>query len=156
MAMTTLTAPFDVRVAKNSGDLERAISDAYDQVTAWRWVAERLAAELRAPATAHRDGCAEIAHLVEPENAEPRESVTKLPEWARRGRFRWRFHDPQANRRHFLGIADNREGVVADRGKEHSRHRDNEWEARRQTRIWVSRRRELHGYCRQERLAVRG
>ena len=29
--------------------LERALSDAYDQLTAWRWVAERLAAKLLLP-----------------------------------------------------------------------------------------------------------
>ena len=29
--------------------LERAISDAYDHLTAWRWVAERLAAKLELP-----------------------------------------------------------------------------------------------------------
>ncbi len=30
-------------------DIELALSDAYDQVTAWRWVAERLAAKLDLP-----------------------------------------------------------------------------------------------------------
>jgi hypothetical protein len=32
--------------------LERALSDAYDQLTAWRWIAERLAAKLDLPQAA--------------------------------------------------------------------------------------------------------